>query len=93
MREKVIIGVLLKNVQVEIIKLQRNVLHLNFSLNYGNLKLRIPPTFGIKSENCGKKNLGQIIQIWNCNMVKFKNSYPLFALKLIIRLHFPEVRV
>ena len=44
-----------KNVQLEIIKLQRNVLHLNCSLKLGNLKLRIPLTFGIKSENCGNK--------------------------------------
>ena len=71
-RITVVIGVLFKNVQLEIIKLQRNGLHLNCSVNFGNLKLRIPLTFGIKSENCGNKNLGQIIQIRNCYILKCK---------------------
>ena len=29
-------------------KLQRNVIHLKFSLNFGNLKFKIPLTFGIQ---------------------------------------------
>ena len=62
-----------QNVQSEIIKLQRNGLHLNCSVNFGNLKLRSPLTFGIKSKYCGNKNLGQIIQIRNCYSLKFKN--------------------
>ena len=47
-------------------KLQRNVLHLKFCLNFGNLKFRIPLTFGIKKlQSLEFKNLGQISQIWN----------------------------